>query len=410
MLQTNVSRKPSADSVPLSLLYLPDGFDPEKHLPARLQRFSDDARRFMHIVMLEHFHAHKQDCEYVPLMACHLRRQVNERAYIQIRDALLVSGALEWDNQYTIGHKSKAFRIGQAYRSVPLVEHPVTCLDAKKQAPYQPVLLDDTSKWLWAWLQRVELDFSSASEFLVGMKKKHRNASNWVSLLKFKNRELFFNADLRGRVYSNLTSLNSEFRQFLSLEGHKLVNLDIANSQPLFFGLLLKQQILSDNKSSDGGYLPLYIYDATASRDIEQYITLCAQGKLYDYLMETLGIKTRNQAKQRLFASIFYGKQSSHKKDMFLRFADLFPTVAQHIKKHKAGNYKALALEMQRCEADLMIQGVCKRLSQTHPTAPLLTIHDSIMTTENYASLIRSAMIDEFKRFGVQPQIRIDSY
>src|ERR1017187_1335507 len=62
--------------------------------------------------------------------------------------------------------------------------------------------------------------------------------------------------------------------------------------------------------------------------------------------------------------------------------ADQFPTVyAFLVHQHNQHGLGGLARAMQRAESDLVIRRVCGRMTEHYPEAPLLTIHDSIMTT-----------------------------
>src|SRR5271166_6047671 len=63
---------------------------------------------------------------------------------------------------------------------------------------------------------------------------------------RIKDRDFFSIPDRYGRFHSNLTNLKKTLRPFLRYHGSELVNLDIANSQPMVFCLLLVN-LLSNN-------------------------------------------------------------------------------------------------------------------------------------------------------------------
>lgn len=56
-----------------------------------------------------------------------------------------------------------------------------------------------------------------------------------------------------------------------------------------------------------------------------------------------------------------------------------------------------------------MIHQVCRRLMLEHPTVPLITIHDSIMTTPGNVALVRGVMAEEFGRVGLHPKFKLES-
>ncbi len=55
-----------------------------------------------------------------------------------------------------------------------------------------------------------------------------------------------------------------------------------------------------------------------------------------------------------------------------------------------------------------MIQTICKRLMRYHPTIPILTIHDSILTPVSKAEKVREIMKQEFDKVGMNPQFHFD--
>ena len=54
-----------------------------------------------------------------------------------------------------------------------------------------------------------------------------------------------------------------------------------------------------------------------------------------------------------------------------------------------------------------MIEGVCGQLMNEHPDCPIVTIHDSIMTTENWVETVSTAIKYEFALLDIQPTLTI---
>jgi hypothetical protein len=63
---------------------------------------------------------------------------------------------------------------------------------------------------------------------------------------------------------------------------------------------------------------------------------------------------------------------------------------------------------MQEREASLMIGAVCGRLARHHPDVPLLTVHDSILTTPSHVDLVHRVITEEFGRLGVPVKLRAE--
>ncbi len=79
--------------------------------------------------------------------------------------------------------------------------------------------------------------------------------------------------------------------------------------------------------------------------------------------------------------------------------------MANIISYFKKVNYKDLAIELQRVEADIMINSIVPRLAEKKIF--VLTIHDSILTTPNNAELVKEVIMKEFKKFNLQPALKI---
>jgi hypothetical protein len=88
------------------------------------------------------------------------------------------------------------------------------------------------------------------------------------------------------------------------------------------------------------------------------------------------------------------------------RFANLYPWVWQQIQGIKRKDYRHLAHSLQRLEAKTVIHQICKRIDKEMPSAPILTIHDSIITAEPYQSEVETLIQQEFKKLPIQPQLR----
>ena len=71
-------------------------------------------------------------------------------------------------------------------------------------------------------------------------------------------------------------------------------------------------------------------------------------------------------------------------------------------------HYKNLARELQRRESDLVILGVCDRVRRELPQCPLISVHDSLMTTAEYLPTIERFMHEAFVGFEAQPSFHVE--
>lgn len=381
----------------------PERFDPDACLPAHLTKYGDHARYFVHAMLTREAQDWRRDVgpgRYVGLKADTLRRYFpNPAAYKAVRDRLVASGMIDCDNRYDPGSKSLAYRPGEPLRGScrRLVRVPVqNALLAKKLREFRERRdegLSGVHRDLRRQLDRVELDFDGAMARVRRRRGRRRRLAE-TSLHMLALREWFFHVCPYGRVHTNLTNLRSELRAFLTCEGQPLVNLDIRNSQPLIFALLLRKQYPEDSARPD---------------DVKRYIDLVQAGRFYDDLMERCGIPAEDRArfKKRFFASVFFCANGS-RSEIADAFASHYPNVAALIHREKERDHRALARKLQEAESDVMIKGVAARCMDELPDAFVGTIHDSILTTVRHSEPAREIILEEFRKRGIHPTVQIE--
>lgn len=137
--------------------------------------------------------------------------------------------------------------------------------------------------------------------------------------------------------------------------------------------------------------------------DMKSYGDMVCEGKLYESLCNNL---PRDIAKKHLFEAVFFGRHKHHyalEED----FKKLYPGVYDFIRATKRKDYRHLAHALQRTESQFVIHTVCNRLMRDHPDLPVLTIHDSILTSDPV--LVRNIMAHEFWKLGLMPQLRVEA-
>ncbi len=73
--------------------------------------------------------------------------------------------------------------------------------------------------------------------------------------------------------------------------------------------------------------------------------------------------------------------------------------------KNKTRNY--LPIILQKIESFLMLDVVCKTISELHPELPLLTVHDSIITTKGNEAIVENLMRCKiYKWMGYEPLVK----
>jgi len=327
----------------------------------------------------------------------------------------------------------------------------------------------DVHLWLRSKFKRLEMDLPAALDIL----SNHRN----FEIVKIPVEEIAAKGSQvsvcpYGRFHSPLTRLSKQVRCCLSVGGEPLVNLDIANSQPLFLGLLVmnyrkqgnklfgfqtfKQNVVDPykdidaiiertitpfifNKEYSSTYLSStaitnrkaieeetetqYLQTLTTTtscpqentlikkhlqQDEVRYLELCQQGQLYQYLAKFVDASSRQRLKKNFFGVLF--SKNSFSSPLKCIFNQEFPNVAEVIREHKRKDYKFLARLLQLYESNLMINHVVRRIRIEMPEAPIYTIHDSILTTRQYVDQVNDIMKAEFASLGLSPSIRLEDY
>jgi hypothetical protein len=166
-------------------------------------------------------------------------------------------------------------------------------------------------------------------------------------------------------------------------------------------------------------------------RDLQEWIELAESGRIYRELAESMNQAgkemTRDEIKRAVFKSILFGsipRPGSKGRGVYDVFASRFPTVARFLRRMKQlgpalksavgtlGPWLPAkwakgrpARISQRTESWLIVHVVVPRLLALYPRMPIVTCHDSILTTEPYCNTATSAIAVAFAEIGLHPRI-----
>ena len=232
---------------------------------------------------------------------------------------------------------------------------------------------------------------------------------------------LFVKKDRFGRIHTNITQLKKEVRsRCLYCDGKPTAGVDIKSSQGAFLGAIFRS--LADT----GGFLDLKssptmneLRKQAAIRDMDEYLGECdrydallREGKLYEFFAEEMSMDfdldrtvCRDEAKHAffvmLFGPVFVDDNGDEEKAAVRRvWAEHFPALLLAIERMKAGNYAALAREMQRIESNFVFDRAIPRIV-SEVGCPYCTVHDSIIVAAEYADRVREIVEDELQHVGV---------
>jgi len=225
-----------------------------------------------------------------------------------------------------------------------------------------------------------------------------------MSIFKIHNKEFFFVRDDFGRVHNNIVNLPGRLRKFLQFPNTELelVNIDLRNSQPLFFVQMLKEYCKSKK------------INIKKTKDVEAYINITSEGKFYEYVGESLkmSVEDRKFFKTNLFKKVFFCKNFTTKHSAEGKvFKKLFPTAYKAILYYKKPEYQNLARRLQKIESRLIIDDVIKKIAERDDGTFVLTIHDSIICYKSEKEFIKNEIMDSFKsNYHLSPTLEAEDF
>jgi len=437
------------------VLFVPDGFEPERYLAPERQHLADRACYLLHTIHTQMIFNHRDRGNGVHLMAAYLRKFMTKRHYVGIIADLESGGVIKVTRKARDG-QSFAYQLAGRFRTQVF----------RRYCPQDPRLVRQLEDWraeqdrelqcpvrnhLKRQLESVTIEFDDARSCLRGLNLTDEGLASCLNcLVRLDDRGWYFVSDKFGRVHHNITCLKRELRQFLRVDGQKLVELDISNSQPLFCGLTfmnwtnnneslslihsdnslsnvlclkqenihelislrkqiqLSRQSTTEHKSNNTPLLcPLR---DNVNNDSLKYLLLCEQGKFYEYLADKADVDVsetdnRTEFKKQVFKHLFYAKWRDKDNRIVKTFRQEFPSIYSMIESVNYKDKARLAQWMQRVESAFVIDRVVKRFMDEKPNAFVMTIHDSILVKQDDAEFAKEVFQKSFRRVGLEPTL-----
>jgi hypothetical protein len=230
------------------VLYVPDSFDPQLHLPEELRHLADYARYLLHRINVGRVHLRRGNC-LVYLKHDYLARFMPRGTLSRIRDALEDAGVIAVRKFCVPGEMCYGYRLcpphDQGFSHYqPTTKRLVSKIMAWRAKEFREVRLP-LHRELRRYVKAIRIDEQAALASVHGT--PFQQSAQIAMIERIVLGDYFTVADRFGRFHTNLTSLKATLRPFLRYRGSPLVNLDIANSQPMVFCLLLVN-LLSNEK------------------------------------------------------------------------------------------------------------------------------------------------------------------
>lgn len=235
-------------------------------------------------------------------------------------------------------------------------------------------------------LYSVQIEFERSIFYLDSLKMDDIDIynRNKYSVEAINQKHIFYHFDSYGRMHTNFTILKSFIRKnCLMIDGEETCELDIKNSQPLFLSKLIKECNLN----------------MVNSDEFKIFSTLVKNGNYYQYLIDNLKLKGKEEAKNLTYKVLFGQNRINSKPDKL--FSILFPTIHNFIKMYKKENsdYKILAHDLQRAESNLIFNSIVNKIYNSNSNIKVITVHDSIIVQKRWKEDVSNIFFEEIYNY-----------
>lgn len=239
------------------------------------------------------------------------------------------------------------------------------------------------------------------------------------------------------RFNSCFTSFKKELRQFLRVNGDRLVEVDIKSSQPFLLSTILNpnftesievgynlhtifpdlykefQNVKSSvpsNTTDRTDYILGVYFNPESLTGLNKFIQYDFENDFYKFILENgkLGTKYkisqinrikskgRKYIKNKIMSYLFDRDDRNRSKNPVVEMiGSLFPELTNFIENFITTYGKSrFSILLQRTESYLVLNETCGYINKTYPHIPFFTIHDSILTTEKYSSTVKGILTD----------------
>lgn len=395
-------------------LFIPTKLNIEDFLskhPGQMRHIDKYRYVINHLVMYSEWYKDISFSDGVPINMETLKKVIGKDYAKRVIDDLQAWGIIDLLSNYSRGSHSRLYVLNANYRSEMF--HKYAIKDNRLVKNIIKVFLSNASplcKRILEQLKKLKIN-ESPNNAEAGKEGNKWNMESYVGVSTSKSDEFASIASERirqkdfyvirdrsvNRVHTTITNLRKDVRRSLVLEdGTKLVEVDVANSQPFIFAGILKQQ-----------FHPL-------PADVSKFINLTINGEFYDYLRNRIpefdGLE-KNKIKKALFAKVFYCNirvNNAIRNNASRAFEADFPNVYAYILKEKSQRFQDFPTGLQCIESEIMIDGVLEPFMEKNPGIFITPIHDAFLVTEDYVSELKAAIEKRFiDRFGLAPTVRV---
>ena len=247
-------------------------------------------------------------------------------------------------------------------------------------------------------LNEGKIDNKEFDKEIKRLPNKHSQRFSSIKNLHFgkRNKSLKFNRNSTNkRIDTNLTMMAKDIRKFI-VGIENMSYLDLSNSQPVLFNILLKKYYRNGNEA--------------LKSEIKKYYITTVSGNWYEELCDIFKLDSncdddRDEAK-KIWMKIAYS-ENGHYRNMKNKFKKHYPKINSLIEKIKTKYYKKFSKQLQRIESVIFINEICKTLVEKKIMP--YSIHDGVLVPKEHQDATYNVMIEILnKHLGSVPTISID--
>lgn len=430
--------------VNVPVFMLPADFAPEEILPGKLRKRVDDARWFLHTVLLKVAHGDTDEYGYARLDSRILRRVMSKRAQPAVVRALVDAEVIEPPAPYCAGVKAKGYKPTartSAQRCV-LVEAQDRKLIERIQREGERLQMKQETHWLPIHYQLREIQggltiLPAADVILEGLAAEAR-LCQWILAENIRRRFVRFDVKSTGRVFNLVTGLKRELRKTLRLEGEPIVGVDIRCAQPALLGALMrasaarnvptyKRRARDDCRSSPLGssspgvlgfncLLSSLLKENDPPRlgsDFLRFESAALSGELYADIIDCCrasGVplpddpqEARERVKKLLPRDVI-AKKGKYRSPFQVAFRIAHPSVHKFVRWMNRRDHGELIRALQRLESYVVIENVAPRLVSRGIS--IVTLHDAIYCRTDDVPAVVDAFAETFEELGVRLTVK----
>jgi hypothetical protein len=281
------------------IYFIPSNFDVEQHIlqypPTEIKKFKKDKLLYV-LSLIVSIPANNKDLRfwggYVPMNGRTLQLAIGNE-YRGFLNYLMRTGVFEENAQYIVGETSRKFRLTSAYRGgfreIKLSKSFTARVKRANAKSVEKILQNEKYRhhahlFDWYLSGKLNLDLDAVRRYLhetflkgrvrvyddsythlrtkvkevirakryydnfdnVRLTRRekviHKYFSTLLAAARVAEQVYFFKIDEKaGRVHTSLSNLKKEFRNFLTYDGKRLVEIDVKNSQPFFSLAILNE-------------------------------------------------------------------------------------------------------------------------------------------------------------------------